>query len=465
MSGRSRREVLASGAALGAAALLARARDAMAQAAHHQHHQHPTSPTSPATPGAPAAPPAAPLIATSPRARTEPPPGWRDDGTVITPNGRRAPWRTVGGVKVFHLVAEAFLHEIAPGLVVECWGYNGSTPGPTIEVTEGDRCRFYVTNRLPAPTSVHWHGVQMPNGMDGVSGLTQPPIPPGATFAYEFTFKRAGTFMYHPHYDEMTQIALGMTGMIAVHPRGPRARVRDYALMLHEWQIEPGARRPDPLAMQFNVLTLNSRAFPGTAPLVAEVGDRVRIRLGNLSPMDHHPMHIHGPAFRVVETDGGAIARGNQRPETTVLVPVGSVRVVELTASDPGDWPFHCHMTHHIMNQMGHALGNMVGTDVTRSSARIEKLVPGYMAMGQAGMGEMSAMKMPTPDNSIPMVGGQGRFGLIDMGGMFTLVKVRDRLRGDGDPGWYEHPAGTVATAASAADLRRDGVDPDAPPR
>jgi hypothetical protein len=302
--------------------------------------------------------------------------------------------------------------------------------------------------------------------MDGVSGLTQHAIPPGETYVYEFTFPRAGTFMYHPHFDEMTQIALGMMGMIAVHPRRrPGGRVRDYALMLHEWHIPAGARRPDPLAMaDFNVLTINSKAFPATAPMIAELGDRVRIRLGNLSPMDHHPMHIHGTPFRVVETDGGAVPTSAQHPETTVLVPVGSVRVLELAASEAGDWPFHCHMTHHVMNQMGHGLTNPTGAELSGSSARIERLVPGYMAMGQHGTGEMSLMKMPAPANSIPMAAGQGPFGLIDMGGMFTILKIRERLHGDADPGWYPHPEGSVAAAAEADQLRRDGIDVDRPP-
>jgi hypothetical protein len=252
-----------------------------------------------------------------------------------------------------------------------------------------------------------------------------------------------------------------------VHPRRrPRGKERDFALMLHEWQIEPGARRPNPLAMDgFNVLTINSRAFPGTAPMLAEVGDRVRIRIGNLSPMDHHPMHIHGAPFRVVEIDGGAVPPSAQHPATTVLVPVGSVRVIELIATEAGDWPFHCHMTHHVMNQMGHGADPTIGSDPRRSGPRIRRLVPGYMPMGETGTGEMSAMKMALPQNSIPMVGAQGPFGLIDMGGMFTILKVRDRLDGDADPGWYAHPPGTVAAAADPAQLARDGIDVDEPPR
>jgi len=205
---------------------------------------------------APAAEPAAPV-----------PPG-RGVTPVVTPNGTTLPWRVVDGVKVFHLVPCVVpRHEMAPGLVLECWGYNGRTTGPTIEVVEGDRCRFYVTNRLPEPTSVHWHGVILPNGMDGVAGLTQRAIAPGQTFKYEVTFRHPGTFMYHPHFDEMTQMAMGMAGMLVVHPRAPRRRVhRDFALMLGEWKVRPGARRPDPMAMNdFNMLTINSRALGARA--------------------------------------------------------------------------------------------------------------------------------------------------------------------------------------------------------
>jgi manganese oxidase len=377
---------------------------------------------------------------------------------VVVPNGSTLPFEKKAGVKVFHLTAEPVAHTIAGGLEIEAWGYNGSTPGPLIECVEGDKLRIYVTNKLPEPTSVHWHGVILPNGMDGVAGLTQHAIPVGKTFRYEFTMKKAGTFMYHPHFDEMTQIALGMVGMIVVHPRRRDGRrVRDYSLMAHEWMIPIGARRPDPMAMSdFNVLTFNSKAFPATEPLVAELGDLVRIRLGHLGPMDHHPIHLHGYEFEVVETDGGQIPKERRWPETTTLVPVGAVRVIELVADNPGDWAFHCHMTHHVMNQMGHDSPNLIGADTKGLDARVGRVVPGYMTMGATGMGNMHEMELPK--SSISMLGGDGPFGLIDMGGMFTILKVRKQLKGDMDPGWYEHPAGSVAGEASADELSRDGI-------
>ncbi|MCA9706486.1 MAG: copper oxidase [Myxococcales bacterium] len=386
----------------------------------------------------------------------------RDYQPTFTPGGSTLPYKVVDGVKVFHLTAEEVEHEFAPGLRARCWGYNGQVHGPTLEAVEGDRVRVYVTNRLTAPTTVHWHGVYLPPGMDGVGGLNQRAIAPGETFRYEWTLRQHGTFMYHSHHDEMTQMAMGLMGMIVVHPRRtePGDRVdRDFVIMLGEWSIAPGTARPDPNAMSdFNVLTMNARAFPGTVPLVCKTGDRVRIRLGNLSAMDHHPVHLHGYHFRIVATDGGRIPVAAQWPETTVLVPTGSTRDVEFVADAPGDWAMHCHMTHHVMNQMGHEIPNMVGVDPGKLDAKAGKVVPGYMTMGQDGMGDMAEMGMAVPRNSIPMVGGRGPHDVITMGGMFTIVKVRDAVDGYDDPGWYDNPPGTQADVASPEDLARDGI-------
>jgi manganese oxidase len=398
------------------------------------------------------------LAASRAAAGDGPPAPLSSDGhrPVVTPDGATLPFRVVDGVKVFHLIAEPVKHEFAPGLVAECWGYNGRVHGPTIEGVEGDRVRIYVTNRLPDPTSVHWHGLPVPSGMDGVGGLSQRTIEPGETFRYEFTLTRPGTFMYHSHHDEMTQMAMGLMGMFVVHPRAPSRPPpdRDYAYMLSEWSIAAGARRPDPNEMtDFNILTLNAKAFPGTTPIVAKVGERVRIRFGNLSAMDHHPMHLHGMSFRVVETDGGRIPEAGQWPETTVLVPVGSVRTIEFVADNPGDWAMHCHMTHHVMNQMGHGIPNLVGVDPSQFDERLGDLVPELLEEGQAGMhGE----EMHVPPNSIPMLGGAGPFGYVTMGGMFTILKVREK-----DPdgaGWYGNPAGTSARPAAEEELRADGI-------
>jgi hypothetical protein len=269
--------------------------------------------------------------------------------------------------------------------------------------------------------------------------------------------------MYHPHYDEMTQVALGMAGMFIVHPRRPRGpRVdRDFVMMTHEFRVAVGARRPDPNEMKdFNVLTFNSKSFPATDPLVVGRGERVRIRLGNLSPMDHHPIHIHGLSFEMTATDGGYVPESARYPETTVLVPVGSTRVIELVPEEVGDWAMHCHMTHHMMTQMGHGTPPMVGTDTRTLDRRMGRVMPEYMSMGQRGMGGMAEMDMPIPPNSLPMRGGPGPFGYIDMGGMFTVLKVRENPDHTSSGDWYAHPAGTVAGPADPARMHADGVDP-----
>jgi hypothetical protein len=327
-----------------------------------------------------------------------------------------------------------------------------------------------VTNRLPVATSVHWHGIYLPNGMDGVGGLTQPYIKPGETAKYEWTLRQHGTFMFHSHHDEMTQMGLGQIGMFIIHPRHPAPEYqvnRDFAILLSEWAITPGTARPNTVEMtDFNIFTMNGKAFPSTGPLVCKTGDKVRIRLGNLGATDHHPLHIHGYYFRITATDGEDIPLSAQWPETTVLVAVGQTRTIEFIADAPGDWAFHCHMTHHVMNQMGHEIPNMVGMNIGDLDEKVRPLLPSYMTMGHTGM-DMGkhAEVMPMPANSIPMKGAVGPFGdYISMGGMLTVIKVRDRLASyDQDPGWYQHPPGTVALKASAEDLARDGIDVNTP--
>ncbi|MEK9591466.1 MAG: copper oxidase [Gammaproteobacteria bacterium] len=384
---------------------------------------------------------------------------------VRTLNGWTLPYRLNGDVKEFHLVAEPVEHEFAPGTRATCWGYNGSTPGPTIEAVEGDRVRIFVTNHLPEHTTIHWHGIILPSGMDGVGGLSQPHIQPGETFVYEFVLRQHGTHMYHPHADEMTQMAFGMMGMFIIHPEMPRERSpdRDYCLLAHNWALHPGTYRPDPSVLQdFDLWTFNSKVFPAIDPVVAASGERVRIRIGNLS-MWNHPIHLHGVQFQVTGSDGGAWPETLWRSESTEIVGVGQMRDIEFTAV-PGDWAFHCHMAHHTMNAMGHDLANPVGVKVSEEARQLTKLLPGYQPMGEAGMAE-HAMHVAMghhegPENTLPMMVGQGPYGPIEMGGMFTMVKVRDDLpKGQfSDPGWFKPPAEQVARAVDpglAPPLRR----------
>jgi FtsP/CotA-like multicopper oxidase with cupredoxin domain len=353
------------------------------------------------------------------------------------------------GWKEFHLVAEPVIREMSPGMKARLWGYNGQSPGPTIEAVEGDKVRIFVTNRLPEHTTIHWHGILLPNGMDGVGGLTQPQIPPGKTFVYEFALTKSGTFMYHPHADEMVQMAMGMMGSLIVHPRDRKShRVdRDFVFLTNAYDVEPGAQTPKINTMlDFNLWSWNSRVFPGIDPLVVRTGDRVRTRMGNLT-MTNHPIHLHGYEFTVTGTDGGWVPRSAQWPEVTVDLPVGAMRAIEFKADAPGDWAFHCHKSHHTMNAMGHDVPTMIGVDHREVAKRIVQLIPDYMVMGERGMADMGEMEMPLPDNTLPMMTGRGPFGAIEMGGMFTVVKVRDGIPRDSytDPGWYKHPAGTVS--------------------
>ena len=376
---------------------------------------------------------------------------------VRTLNGWTLPYRSNNGVKEFHLIAEEVEHEFAPGTKAKCWGYNGTTPGPTIEAVEGDRVRIFVTNGLKEHTTIHWHGLLLPSGMDGVGGLNQPHIQPGETFVYEFDLHQHGTHMYHPHGDEMVQMASGMMGMFIIHPRTPSSPKvdRDYCFLLHNWAIHPGTYRPDPSVMvEFDLWTFNSKVFPAIEPLVARSGERVRVRIGNLS-MWNHPIHMHGVQFQVTGSDGGRWPKQLWRSEVTEIVGVGQTRDIEFIAT-PGDWAFHCHMAHHTMNAMGHQIPNTLGVDQSGLEKRMREILPGYMAMGEHGMAEHQAHvdsgHHPGPPNTLAMMMGKGPYGNLEMGGMFTTVKVRDDIQpGDyRDPGWYEAPKASIAKRVSA---------------
>jgi hypothetical protein len=201
----------------------------------------------------------------------------------------------------------------------------------------------------------------------------------------------------------------------------------------------------------FNMWTWNSRVFPGIDPMPVRLGDHVRIHIGNLT-MTNHPIHIHGHTFAVSCTDGGWVPEGAQWPEATVDVPVGSIRAVDFLADNPGDWALHCHKTHHAMNAMGHNVRNMIGANQRPLARDVRRLVPDYMPMGSEGMAPMAQMQMPMPDNTLPMMTGFGPFGPLEMGGMFTVIKIREGLAANDykDPGPYKHPQGTVAYEVEA---------------
>ncbi len=274
----------------------------------------------------------------------------------MAPDLAKLPFERDGNVKVFTLTAEVVKQEVLPGKVFNLWGYNGSAPGPVIEVMEGDRVRIVFENRLPEPTTVHWHGLEVPIGMDGVPNISQPNVEPGGRFTYEFTLHQHGTFFYHSH--GAMQEMMGMLGLFIIHPKTPYAPPvqKDYALVLQEYAVLPNNPTPNSLSMEFNFLTFNGKAAPATTPLLVKLGERVRLRLVNIG-MDHHPIHLHGMQFEVTGTEAGRIPDRVWHPQNTVLVGVAQARDIEFNAKFPGDWMLHCHLPHHMMNQMVSMVG------------------------------------------------------------------------------------------------------------
>ena len=280
---------------------------------------------------------------------------------VETPDVPQLPWQLLNGAKEFHLVAEPVKRLLIPGREMEVWGYNGSCPGPTIQVNQGDRVRIIFENHLPESSTIHWHGLEVPVGMDGVPYVSQKPVPPGGKFAYEFTLHQAGTFFYHSH--GAMQEMLGMIGLFVIHPQKPwTPKVdHDFGIVLQEWAILPNSNVPNSANMEFNWLTFNGKAGPDTTPLVVRHGSRVRIRLVNLG-MDHHPIHLHGNTFFVTGTEAGRQPEARWGPENTVLVGVAQARDIEFDAKYLGDWMLHCHLPHHMMNSMSDLIGDRMMT-------------------------------------------------------------------------------------------------------
>jgi len=280
---------------------------------------------------------------------------------VETPDVPQLSWRMEGGVKEFHLVAEPVKRRLIPGREMEVWGYNGSCPGPTIQVSQGDRVRIVFENRLPESSTIHWHGLEVPIEMDGLPYISQKPVPPGGKFAYEFTLHQAGTFFYHSH--GAMQEMMGMIGLFIIHPAKPwTPRVdHDFGVVLQEWAILPNSNVPNTANMEFNWLTFNGKSGPDTTPLVVRHGSRVRIRLVNLG-MDHHPIHLHGNTFFVTGTEAGRQPEARWGIENTVLVGVAQARDIEFEAKYLGDWMLHCHLPHHMMNSMSDLIGDRMIT-------------------------------------------------------------------------------------------------------
>ena len=276
--------------------------------------------------------------------------------SMLTPDVPDLPFEMDGGTKVFRLKPAPFQRKIAPLKTIDVWGYNGSSPGPTIQVTQGDRVRILVENALPESTSMHWHGLEVPIEQDGVPFISQRPIAPGETFTYEFTVHQEGTFFYHAH--SAMQEMIGLIGMFIAHPQTPYTPCvdHDFGIVLQEWAVLPNNSVPNTASMEFNWLTFNGLCAPASTPLIARLGSRVRIRFVNLG-MDHHPIHLHGHQFVITGSEGGRAPESTWYPTNTVLVGVAQAKVIEFDAQYPGAWMIHCHLPHHMMNSMTDLLG------------------------------------------------------------------------------------------------------------
>jgi FtsP/CotA-like multicopper oxidase with cupredoxin domain len=354
-------------------------------------------------------------------------PGLRKPGLppvpVVTPDLPKLAWTLRDGAKEFHLIAMPVKREVLPNVVLDFWGFNGTMPGPMIEVDQGDRVRIIVENRLPEVTSIHWHSLEVPVSQDGVPGLVQDFIPPGEAFVYEFDLHQHGTFFYHAHV--AMQEAMGMVGLFIIHPKTAYEPVcdQDFALITQEFQVLPNSTIPDSQGMEFNFLTFNGHCAPLTTPLLVKLGNRVRLRLVNFSTADHHPIHLHGHTWWVTGTEGGRIPESGWIPGNNVLVGVAQARDVEFIANNPGDWIMHCHMFHHTMNHMVSMAGPMSRVDPDDPRAR----VPGF-PQGMGNMGSQMGMEMTIPeDDPRPLAKRESRGMRRDWShikGLTTVVRV-----------------------------------------
>ncbi len=315
------------------------------------------------------------------------PPATTTGPGVQTPDLKKLPWTDDGGVKVFQLVAEPVRQELIPGKTLDLWGFNGSAPGPLIEANQGDRLRIVFDNHLPEPIAIHWHGLEVPNAMDGVMSLTQPPVLPGGRFVYEFTLRQEGTYFYHSHM--AMQEMMGLIGPLILHPSRPYSTAvdQDYVIVLQEYAARPNNPVPDSMAMEFNWLTMNGKSGPATTPLIIRHNQRVKIRLINLG-MDAHPIHLHGFQFWITGTEGGRQPESNWIRRNTVLVGVAQAFDLEFHATHLGEWMLHCHLPHHMMNHMVSPVGPLTRGTMTGAGRGAGKMagMPGMAGAAMHGM-------------------------------------------------------------------------------
>lgn len=270
--------------------------------------------------------------------------------------------RVENGVKIFELKTSVIKWNILPYEQVMAYAFNEQVPGPRLRVTEGDRVRIIVTNNLPESTTVHWHGLILPNNMDGPANITQPPIEPGQSYTYEFTTQQSGTYFYHTHDRADRQQTLGLYGALIIDPKTPQttpAYDLEYTIQLQEWLEREGYTYPAMLMEggMPNFFTINGKAYPSTDTVNMKVGQKIRIRFIGSSSNFIHPMHIHGGPFKVIATDGNPVPETAQIDKDTVNVAPGERYDVIWEARAPGKWLIHCHILHHTTNDNVEEMG------------------------------------------------------------------------------------------------------------
>ncbi len=380
---------------------------------------------------------------------------------VVTTEVGDLPFEMDGDVKVFRLTAHVFKQQIAPQKTIDVWGFNGSAPGPTIQVTQGEKVRVIFQNQLPEATSLHWHGFEDQIGYDGMPGISQAPVKPGESFTYNFEIKQEGTYFYHSHM-AMQEMA-GMLGAFIMHPKTPyRPHCdKDFVMHLQAYWVLANSTSPNTMNMEYNWLLLNGKAGPMATPLIVRQGDRVRIRFVNLG-MNHHPMHLHGHTFYVTGTEGGRIPETAWWPGNTVLVGVAQTRNVEFIADNPGDWMLHCHLPHHMMNSMANQAGPMTrmagfpgGKGLRGDDSHGHQMQPGE----QMSMGQMQGMEMKGQDMKGQDMKGQDMKGqeMKNMPGMEMHVAQATQMGRPGSPNASSDPAVPAASLSAGAQATSPG--------
>jgi hypothetical protein len=263
--------------------------------------------------------------------------------------------RIENGVKIFEIEASVIRWTILPNETVEAFAYNRQVPGPRLQLTEGDHVRINFRNNLPEATTVHWHGLVVPNEMDGPAEITQPPVPPGGSYIYEFTVIQSGTYFYHTHAAADRQQAFGLYGALLIAPRDEKKELRadlEYVILLQEWLKREWLTYPAMLMEGGlpNFFTINGKAYPSTDVIPMKVGQTIKLRFIGSNNNFIHPMHVHGGPFEVVAIDGVNLAETARFAADTINVGPGQRFDVIWTARRPGNWLLHCHIPHHTTN-------------------------------------------------------------------------------------------------------------------